>query len=420
MGIKMGKEIDISMIVPIYKGKKYIQRIIRMFEENCSRLRQYDEGLSAELILVNDYPEEQIELPKPDCAEYDVSIIVNKSNIGIHKTKIEGLKYARGEYVFFLDQDDLISPHYFVEQYKAIGECDASVCNVDIGEGPYYSKSGVEALDLSIYLSGYNGIFSLGQVLFRKDRIPVEWIKKPLRKNGADDYYLLFIMLLKKQKMVEHRKTLYYHVYTGENLSTNSEAMDMSVEELLGNLVSMELLTNKQMEDANRNRDCESRRRLARREKYSESMWDERVEHIRTIRIYDKCLCNLELSYAVDSYISTFGCNRIAVYGAGKMGKHFLYWMRISKKVLVEVCIDQKKSGQILGIPVIQIEDAKEQKDKFDMIVVTPISGTKRIIEELEQIFDCTIISLEEVVCNMSCALLETAHRSPEYIYIVN
>ena len=51
---------DISVIVPIYYGRKYIKGIIRQLE-NCSRqLACSEHEKTVELILVNDAPDERI------------------------------------------------------------------------------------------------------------------------------------------------------------------------------------------------------------------------------------------------------------------------------------------------------------------------------------------------------------------------
>lgn len=51
----------ISVIIPIYKGKRYIPNLIRMMEDNIRFIGQ-EESAQIEMILVNDFPDEKIEL----------------------------------------------------------------------------------------------------------------------------------------------------------------------------------------------------------------------------------------------------------------------------------------------------------------------------------------------------------------------
>ena len=54
-----GGPTDISVIIPVYRGQKYCQRILDMMERNCLFENLY-EKCSVEVIFVNDYPEERI------------------------------------------------------------------------------------------------------------------------------------------------------------------------------------------------------------------------------------------------------------------------------------------------------------------------------------------------------------------------
>lgn len=300
-----------------------------------------------------------------------------------------------------------------------IDDCDAVICNADMGEGAYYLKTHFEALDLGHYLKGHNAISSLGQVLLRRECIPSEWQKYPLSMNGADDYYLILIMLLKKQRMVEHRKTLYYHVYTGNNFSTDFQKMCLSVMEIFKSILHMGLIMQKQADVAIKIRQKEIDEFLNAEEKYPENIRQERQDNIKLINLYDRCLKNLEADYKLDNYIKTFRCSHIAVYGAGKMGKHFIYWMQ-NADVQIELLIDKRKKGEIDGIPIVDLNEAQRSKELFDLIIVTPMVETEKIIADLETLFACPIISLESVVYNMPCKLLELAHKKETERYIVN
>ena len=55
----MRENVDISVAIPIYKGKKYIASIIEMLEANQKELIQNERKEKIEVIFVNDYPNEK-------------------------------------------------------------------------------------------------------------------------------------------------------------------------------------------------------------------------------------------------------------------------------------------------------------------------------------------------------------------------
>ena len=190
------KTIEISVIVPAYKPGIYVGRLLNMYDNNIKNLN-YDNGLCTEIIFVNDNPESIIEIPIEYRSREDIIIINNEHNSGIHASKVKGLQNARGKYVVFLDQDDMISPYYLKVQCDLVVGFDAVICNANIGNGYLYETYSLNALDLNKYRNGQNGIISLGQVLLLKDSIPEEWMMELSIDNAADDLLLIYLMILK-------------------------------------------------------------------------------------------------------------------------------------------------------------------------------------------------------------------------------
>jgi len=93
----------ISVVVPFYKGNKYLDTLKTALDEACS---YYQERV--EVILVNDSPDEQVDKNRIESERYDLIIISHIRNQGIHQARVTGLCKSNGEYVLFLDQDDWI------------------------------------------------------------------------------------------------------------------------------------------------------------------------------------------------------------------------------------------------------------------------------------------------------------------------
>ena len=115
------KDLFISIIVPVYKVEKYLEKCIQ------SILNQtYKEF---ELLLVDDgSPDRCPELCDFYAAQYDNVIALHKSNGGLSDARNYGLKYAKGNFITFVDSDDYISPDYLETLVALKTSYDADIC----------------------------------------------------------------------------------------------------------------------------------------------------------------------------------------------------------------------------------------------------------------------------------------------------
>lgn len=98
----------VSIIVPIYNVEKYIDECIK------SVINQTYKNL--EIILINDgSTDSSYDICKKYCEIDSRIILVNKENGGSASAKNYGLKIAKGDYIGFVDSDDIIQ--YDMIQY---------------------------------------------------------------------------------------------------------------------------------------------------------------------------------------------------------------------------------------------------------------------------------------------------------------
>lgn len=232
----------ISVITPLYYGKKYIQGLLKMMAENAVHLKKRQ--CRVEFILVNDSPEESIvqDALKKDAAlrtgNLNVHLLQNEQNSGIHFSRVRGLAQASGAYVMFLDQDDRLEPDSLERLMQGIirkkKQADIVVGNgiriTPRGNLPIY-KWGL-AMRLAcmekMYLYGTDMILSPGQCLVRKASIPQVWKENILFENGCDDLYLWLLMLAEGRRVHTVHKKVYAHIEAAHNYSASSDAMTKS------------------------------------------------------------------------------------------------------------------------------------------------------------------------------------------------
>lgn len=231
--------MDISVIVPIFRGNKYIPSIMEMVDRNTRYASTNRMPLNVELLLLNDYPKEELSISRGKVYNYESVIIVNSENSGIHQTRVNGLNKSRGKYILFLDQDDEITDNCLYSQYRAIGDGDIVVGNGYRGiKGNYrriYRNMRKQQLvkNETIYLKAANQIVSPGHCLIRKAAIPKEWYNSIIRDNGGDDLFLWLLMFENNCKFVINPECIYKHIDTGMNLSSDFDTMYKSSENII-------------------------------------------------------------------------------------------------------------------------------------------------------------------------------------------
>lgn len=93
----------ISVIVPIYNGKRYLRKCIQSIVRQSFR--------NIEIILVNDgSTDNSLEICENYAHVDNRIVIINKSNEGTAFARRDGILIARGNYVSFVDADDYLEP----------------------------------------------------------------------------------------------------------------------------------------------------------------------------------------------------------------------------------------------------------------------------------------------------------------------
>lgn len=96
----------ISIIMPVFNVENYL-------EEALQSIELQSESMEFELIIVNDGSTDNSSLilekfSKGYSRKYELTII-NQVNKGLSEARNKGLEYAKGEYIYFFDSDDLIT-----------------------------------------------------------------------------------------------------------------------------------------------------------------------------------------------------------------------------------------------------------------------------------------------------------------------
>lgn len=110
----------ISVIVPVYRVEKYIRRCVDSILAQSFR--------AYELILVDDGSPDYSGAICDEYATRDPRIrVIHKENGGLSSARNVGIDAASGEYLFFMDSDDIIHPDTLRILYECIGKTGAEI-----------------------------------------------------------------------------------------------------------------------------------------------------------------------------------------------------------------------------------------------------------------------------------------------------
>lgn len=100
----------VSIIIPVFNSGKYLQATLKSIQEK----------ISTEIIVVNDGSTDQNTLSVLKSLDNKKYRIINQKNAGTAAARNNGAKLARGEYLLFLDSDDLIEKHFCTKLTKIL------------------------------------------------------------------------------------------------------------------------------------------------------------------------------------------------------------------------------------------------------------------------------------------------------------
>lgn len=211
----------ISIIIPVYKVEKYLEKCIE------SVLKQTYTNL--QIILVDDGSPDNCGKICDEYAKKDSRIeVIHKANGGLSDARNVGISKAKGRYIGFVDSDDYIKEDMYEILLNLIKKYDAdvSICNlydvIDGNECIRNKENGIRE---------YSRLDILKEVLLDKNIQSYAWnklykkelfdeIKYPIRKK-YEDIGTTFYLFEKCNKIVVTSEPEYYYLKRADSLVNN-------------------------------------------------------------------------------------------------------------------------------------------------------------------------------------------------------
>jgi glycosyltransferase involved in cell wall biosynthesis len=154
----------LSIIITVYKRKEYIADAV------YSAVNQKNIQFEYEIIVIDDDPDSLPEFFKQFLDIKNIYFYKNSQNIGLYNACNAGAEIARGKYIAFLHDDDILYPNYLFELYnfirflKPTAEC--VLTNRDT-TGDYIQKSKSRKTKKVILKALFSPLYFI-RIIFRK------------------------------------------------------------------------------------------------------------------------------------------------------------------------------------------------------------------------------------------------------------
>lgn len=374
----------ISVIVPLYYGKCYIESMISQLEKCADETKDY----KIQLVFFNDAPEQMIE-DIYDSDKISIRIINAEYNGGIHKARVKGLQSSNGNYILFLDQDDRVRKNYFSSQLSQISDRDAVVCGALSGGKVKYNLD--RPLDKTIsrqnMVNEGNLILSPGQVLLRREAIPMSWIESCVQNNGADDWLLWLCMHSEGKRFTINQEILFIREVHYHNASTHTLEMSMSEQEVVSVIEKKHLLSEEERNTLKALLPELQKKRIKESEKWKQMF---------LIQNDWFWLCNHEKSMVC--YLKKRNIQKVAIYGYGYLGKTLLEYLE-REKVEVACIIDKNAAFLEVEKKCCTLEDMHEPIE--GVIISLLKNGNFNLEDRIRAIVHTDVVWLEDIVAEM-------------------
>lgn len=113
----------VSIIIPVYNVAEYISSCIN------SVLQQSYPNI--EIIIVNDgSTDNSLEICQSFEKRHPHILVIDQVNKGLSNARNTGIENSKGEYIAFVDSDDIIHPDYILHLLLSIEDDDISICRL--------------------------------------------------------------------------------------------------------------------------------------------------------------------------------------------------------------------------------------------------------------------------------------------------
>lgn len=216
----------ITVVVPVYQVEKYLQRCID------SIINQTYQNL--EIILVDDGSKDNSPFICDNNADTDKRIhVIHKENGGLSSARNAGIEIATGEYIIFIDSDDVIHSGMIEELYHLLKDTDSDIAVCDYKRFRREEEL-KEIIQPERVTQVYNREEALREIYGSESvKYVVAWNKLYARELFAnvrykvgklnEDEFTTYKLFAKASRIASTNQIYYYYFNNGSSITTNEK-----------------------------------------------------------------------------------------------------------------------------------------------------------------------------------------------------
>lgn len=392
----MNKNMKVSLIIPVYNTEKYLAECLE------SAIKQDLDEL--EIICVNDGSTDNSALILEEYEKKDSRIkVITQENRGLSEARNTGVDSANGEYVCFLDSDDLLVENAISKLYQIAQEKDLEILCYDAD--CFYETEELKRLEYKDEYyhrkKSYNQT-SIGRVLFcelieNDDFCDAAWLlfinRKWLIESGIrfypslihEDCLFSFECFMTCNSIAHIKDALYLYRIRNNSIMTSKASFGSLKGRIVCYKTVLNFLLNNELEPRQQSAVSKFALFILYGLKYSDVALDE-VERrkVEELNIVDKTIADSLFvgsaniyEFSPTMYFKGFNAmiyeaESIVLYGAGKIGRMLLAYLKkigmVHKVKCFAVSEVQKNDEMIEGIPIMGIDTVEKTKDQLVFI----------------------------------------------------
>jgi len=207
----------VSIIIPYYRKKKYFKKTLFSAYNQTYRKKEI-------IIVYDDNSKKDLNFIKSLIyRKKNIKLIINKENIGVGLSRNKAIKKSKGEFLAFLDADDIWKENKLIEQIKFMNKnnIDASFTSYEVidEQGKKISFRNSNKL-LTFNNLIYSCDIGLSTVILRKNKFSKDIVFPPIKTK--EDYVLWLRLSRKGTKFFGIFKKLSLWRKTNNSLSSST------------------------------------------------------------------------------------------------------------------------------------------------------------------------------------------------------
>ncbi len=116
-----------SIVLPIYKVEKFLPSCLESLYQQDIPESEY------EIICINDgSPDSCKDILETYASIHSNMVVIHQANAGVSAARNAGIEVSKGEYIWFVDPDDIVVPNYlsFLQKYISIHPVDELIFRI--------------------------------------------------------------------------------------------------------------------------------------------------------------------------------------------------------------------------------------------------------------------------------------------------